>query len=312
MSKNILITGGTGLVGKRLIELLVQDGHQVSILSRSKNSASKYPVFTWDYASGHLEDGAFDGIDTIIHLAGAGVADEKWSAERKTVLLESRTQTSNLLYQKLKEANHSVKTIIAASAIGIYGSENSPTMMVENSPVGHDFLAHVTDAWEASTRRFRELNVRLVQMRIGIVLSEQGGALMELLKPPVAAPLGKGNQYMSWIHMDDVCGMIQHVLDNEDTNGPYNVVGPRPLTNREFTRTAAKIFKKTYLPIPVPKLILKLMLGEMASIVLGGCKVSSRRIEEAGYTFQFPKFEKALEDLKNKNLLARDLRYLKA
>ena len=298
MSKNILVTGGTGLVGQRLIELLDKEGHQISILSRSKNSASKYPVFTWDYKNDHLEDGALSGIDTIIHLAGAGVADEKWSTERKNVILESRTQTSKLLFDKLKSENHHVKTFIAASAIGIYGSDNSPQMMVETSPVGHDFLARVTDAWETSTKRISELGIRLVQMRIGVVLSHKGGALVELLKPPVAAALGKGNQYMSWIHIDDVCGMIQFVLDNEETKGPYNVVGPRPQTNRDFTKTAAKIFKKFYFPIPVPKLVLKLMLGEMATIVLGGSKVSSRKIEEAGYQFKFPDFKSALEDLK--------------
>jgi uncharacterized protein len=172
--------------------------------------------------------------------------------------------------------------------------------MTETSPVGKDFLAHVTDAWEASTRRFKELGIRVVQLRIGVVLSDKGGALVKLLEPPVAAPLGSGKQYMSWIHIDDVCGMILHLLENKGLEGPYNVVGPRPYTNRDFTKTAAKVFGKTYLPVPVPKLVLKLMLGEMASIVLGGSKVSSAKIEKSGYKFLFPKLEQAVEDLKNK------------
>ncbi len=300
MPNKILITGGTGLVGKALIPLLIKDGHSISVLSRTKSHPSDHTVFTWDYETDHLEDGALNGVDTIIHLAGAGVADEKWSQQRKNVILESRTQTSRLLYDKLKSSEHSVKTIIAASAIGIYGSGNNPAMMMEDSPTGSDFLAHVTDAWEASTRRFKELEVRLVQLRIGVVLSNKGGALVELTKPPVAAPLGNGRQFMSWIHIDDVCGMIKFLFDNDGLEGPFNIVGPRPLTNREFTREAAKTFGKTYLPIPVPKLVLKLMLGEMASIVLGGSKVSSTKIQEAGYQFKFPKLQGALQDLKNR------------
>jgi uncharacterized protein (TIGR01777 family) len=297
--KKILITGGTGLVGKKLCALLQKEGYEVTILSRSKNPNSPYPTFTWDYQSRHLEAGAFEGVDAIIHLAGAGVADKRWSAERKKVILESRTMTSQLLYDQLKSTPNQVKTIIAASAIGIYGIENSPNSLTEESPIGTDYLADVTKEWEVATSQFENLNVRLVQMRIGIVLSDKGGALMKLLEPPVAAALGQGDQYMSWIHMEDVLGMFLWAIKNESATGPYNVVAPTPLTNHAFTKMAAKIFKKPFMPVPVPKFVLQIMLGQMAEILLGGSKISSQKIVDAGYHFKFPDFEAAVKDLKS-------------
>jgi len=296
--KKILVTGGTGLVGKALCNLLASKGYEVSILSRSKNPDSKYPTFTWNYKSAFIEDGAFESVDAIIHLAGAGVADKRWSAKRKTELLESRTETSNLLYNKLKSETNQVTTIVCASAIGIYGIANSSKMMTEDSPKGTDFLADVTNKWEASSSAFKKLDIRLVQMRIGVVLSNADGALVKILEPPICAPLGKGNQYMSWIHIDDVCGMFLWALQNESAIGAFNVVGPLPITNREFTQKAAKAFKKLYIPLPVPKVLLQILLGQMAEIVLGGSKISCEKIEAAGYQLKFRDFEEAVKDLK--------------
>jgi len=301
MAQHILVTGASGLVGSELLKQLHAAGHQLSVLSRSKNANSPHPVFTWDYGNDFLEEGALDGVDTIVHLAGAGVADEKWTQDRKTVILESRTQTSRLLYERLKKGNHQVKTLVAASAIGIYGSDLDNSRKNESSPVGHDFLAHVTDAWELSTRRVSELGIRVVQLRIGVVLSHEGGALVKLLEPPVAAGLGKGKQYMSWIHIDDVVGIAIKAVEDENMNGPYNVVAPAPLNNKDFTRAAAKAFGKTFVPINVPSKIIKVMLGEMASIVLTGSRVSAEKVMKAGYEFQYPKLEAALESLAGKS-----------
>ncbi len=297
MAQNILITGGTGLVGRLLSQELTQQGNQVSLLGRSKKANSPYPNFTWDYTKDHLEEGALDGVDTIVHLAGAGVAEQKWTKDRKTVILESRTQTSHLLYKRLKEGNHSVKTIIAASAIGLYGSDTGNVIIRENSPVGHDFLAHVVDAWELATRKYQELGIRLVQLRIGVVLSPEGGALVELLKPPVAAGLGKGSQYMSWIHIADLVQMITRSIEDESFEGAYNAVAPRPVSNKELTKAAAKAFGKPFMPINVPALALKVIMGEMAAIVLGGSRISSEKIQQAGFEFKFPKIEEAVLDL---------------
>lgn len=300
MAQHVLVTGASGLVGTALLESLNKAGYQLSVLSRSKKSNSLYPTFTWDYANDQLEEGALDGIDTIVHLAGAGVADEKWSQDRKEVILESRTQTSRLLYDRLKEGNHQVKTFVAASAIGIYGNDKGNQRLTESSPVGHDFLAHVTDAWELSTRRIEELGIRVVHLRIGVVLSHKGGALVKLLEPPVAAGLGKGDQYMSWIHINDVVGITRQAIDDPEMKGPYNVVAPSPVGNKDLTRAAAKAFGKTFVPFNVPSKIIKVMLGEMASIVLTGSRVSAEKVMKAGYQFEFPKLEAALQDLASK------------
>lgn len=293
----VLITGGTGLVGSRLIPQLQSKGHEVVVLSRSKDASKPYPIFEWDYKKEYIENGAFNGVDTVIHLAGAGVADKRWTAERKEEIYNSRTKTSHLLYKTLKETENNVKTFISASAIGYYGLDTGSTNLNETAPVGHDFLAHVVDAWETSTNKVADLGIRLVQLRIGIVLAEDGGALVELLKPPVAAPLGNGKQYMSWIHIEDLSKMFIHALENEDLLGTYNAVGPRAATNRELTQEAAQIFGKKYLPIPVPGLVLKLMLGEMAKMVIGGNRVSSEKIMKTGFEYTYPKLTEALKDL---------------
>lgn len=300
MSKKVLITGGTGLVGSHLIPMLKAKGHQVVVLSRSKDASKPYPIFEWDYEKEYIESGAFNGVDTVIHLAGAGVAEKRWTPERKDEIYNSRTKTSHLLYKTLKEVPNEVKTFISASAIGYYGLDTGSTNLKESAPVGHDFLAHVVDAWETSTNKIAELEIRLVQLRIGVVLAKEGGALVELLKPPVAAPLGKGSQYMSWIHIDDLCKMFVHSLENEQMLGTYNAVAPRPMTNKELTREAAKAFGKTFVPVPVPGLVLKLMLGEMAKMVIGGNRVSCEKIMEAGYQFEYPKLGDALNHLKRK------------
>ncbi|WP_420384777.1 TIGR01777 family oxidoreductase [Roseivirga sp.] len=298
MGKKVLITGGTGLVGSHLIPLLQSHGHEVAILSRSKDPGKPYPVFEWDYKREYIEEGALEGIDTIIHLAGAGVADQKWTAERKEEIYNSRTKTSYLLYKTLKEQKHQVKNFISASAIGYYGLDTGNINLKETAPVGHDFLAHVVDAWETSTTKITDLDIRLVQLRIGVVLSSQGGALTELLKPPVAAPLSKGTQYMSWIHILDLCRMFVFALENEEMVGTFNAVGPKPATNKELTKEAAAVFGKTFLPIPVPALVLKLMLGEMAKMVIGGNRVNCEKIMEAGFRFEYPKLSETLKNLK--------------
>lgn len=298
MSKSVLITGGTGLVGSALIPKLKAKGYKVSILSRSESM--KETTRIWDYKKEYLDPRAFDGVDTIVHLAGAGVADKKWTSERKDEIYNSRTKTSLLLYNELEKREHQVKTFIAASAIGLYGSDTGNRIVKEDAPVGNDFLAHVTDAWDTATNKVKSLGIRLAQIRIGVVLSEKGGALKELLKPPVAAPLGKGDQYMSWIHIDDLCDMIIYAIDNTEIEGAYNGVGPKPQTNKDYTKVAAKAFKKPYLPIAVPSKVLKVMLGEMSTIVLGGSRVSSEKIQKTGFQFKFPKLPDALQDLKNR------------
>jgi uncharacterized protein (TIGR01777 family) len=296
MLHNILISGGTGLVGSELIPSLNSKGHKVSLLSRSKGKGDE-SVFQWDHKKGYIQEGAFDGVDTLVHLAGAGVADKRWTADRKKEIIESRTFSSNLLFETLKNQPNQVKTLVAASAIGYYGMDTGDQLMTETSPAGKDFLAHVVEEWEASTQQFESLGIRVIQIRIGVVLAKEGGALPKILQPPVAAPLASGNQYMSWIHMDDLVGIIVKAIEDQKMTGVFNAVAPMPENNRDFTKIAAKAFGKLYLPIPVPGFLLQLILGEMAQIVTGGNKVSAKKMEASGYDFQFNELEKALAHL---------------
>lgn len=296
MGKKVLITGGTGLVGQELIKVLKAAGYELAVLSRSKGKNEDFTTYVWDIDKEYIDPKAFEDTEVIVHLAGAGVADKRWTADRKELIYNSRVNSTLLLHKYLKEQPNQVKVFVGASAIGLYGADTGDQLINEESATGTDFLAHVVDAWESATLKITELGIRVFQPRIGIVLSKKGGALKELLKPPVAAPLGNGKQYMSWIHIHDLCQMIRFGIEN-DLNGPFNAVGPDPQTNREFTKLAAQVMKKPYLAIPVPSLVLKLMLGEMAQIVLGGSKISAEKIKNAGYNFQFSVLKTALEDL---------------
>lgn len=298
MSQRVLITGGTGLVGTRLTELLLQRGHRVVHLSRQARTGA-VPAFSWDVKKGTLDERALEGVTAIVHLAGAGVADERWTPARKREILESRVASTQLLGKYLPKHHH-ITTLLSASAIGYYGFQTTENWLNESSPVGTDFLAEVTHAWEVEVDRLALPHLRRAKFRIGIVLSAKGGALTEIAKPVrwgVGAPLGTGNQYMSWVHIDDLCAMFIHALENKNVSGTYNAVGPQPATNRELTKAiAAALGKPLWLP-PVPAFVLRLMVGEMAAMVLNGTRISPDKIVETGFQFQFPELHGALEDL---------------
>ena len=299
---NILITGASGLIGTRLTEMLLLKGHQVSHLGRSKKSGS-IKSFTWNVDLQQMDENALQGIDTIIHLAGAGVADKRWTEKRKQEILESRTRSTQLLFYALKKGNHQVTTFVSASAIGYYGFESNEEL-TEKSLAGNDFLANVTRHWEEEVGKIESLNIRVAKIRIGIVLSEKGGALKEMMLPVkffVGAPLGSGNQYLSWIHIDDLCSMFCKAVEDKNMRGAYNGVGTHPVTNRALTRAIAKVLGRPMFLAPIPNFIMKVIIGEMADIVLGGSKVSSSKIQQAGFSFQFDTLDKALRDLLVRN-----------
>lgn len=303
MSKKILITGASGLVGSRLTLLLLQKGYRVSHLGRNKKTGT-VASYTWDVDKGTLDPEALQGVDAIVHLAGAGVAEKRWTEKRKKEIIESRTKSSALLFKALKENIHSVKAVVSASAIGYYGFANPEQLFTEQSPPGTDFMAQVTAQWEKAVDEISTLNIRVVKMRIGIVLSDKGGALVELAKPVrygVGAPLGSGKQDVSWIHLDDLCAMFIHAIEKEDMQGAYNAASGQWLTNREITREIAKaLHKPLWLPA-VPAFALKMVLGEMAAVVLAGSKVSADKIRKTGFTFQYTDIRQALENLLVKN-----------
>lgn len=299
----VLITGASGLVGLRLTELLLSKKMEVVHVGRTKRDGS-VPSFVWDVDKQQMDAKALAGVDTIVHLAGAGVADKRWTPTRKKEILDSRVQSTRLLYQILKEEKHSVKNIVSASAIGYYGFGLSDQLFTEERPPATDFLASVTTEWEKEVDAIRELEIRVVKIRIGIVLSNKGGALKEMARPiqfGVGAPLGTGQQVMSWIHIDDLCEMFCKAIQDRSLAGAYNGVAPNPVTNAELTKAIASILKKPLWLPNVPPFVLRLLVGEMADIVVNGSKVSAEKILATRFKFQYSQIDDALRNLLSKN-----------
>lgn len=298
--KNILITGASGLIGTRLMQLLPSFKRSVFQLSRSDRSGNAY---VWDVSKGVLDPEALRNKDAIIHLAGASVGDERWTATRKIEILKSRTESTRLLFDRLKKGGHHVRHFISASAIGYYGFQNENDWHNEDSPPGKDFLAQVTRAWEEEVDKISQLGIRVVKLRIGIALSAEGGALKEIANPVkffVGAPLGSGRQPVSWIHIDDVCGIFIKALEDNSMKGAYNAVAPNPVDNRTLTKAIGKALGKPVILPPIPEFVLKLIIGEMAEIVVTGSKISCQKIIDAGYQFKFTNVQSAVDNLLKK------------
>src|SRR5690606_33641077 len=289
----------SGMIGRELKRFLKDGGHDLVFLSRSKKDHAT-DTFVWDVENTVIDERVFDGVDTIVHLAGAGIAEKRWTNERKKELLDSRVLSTRLLFETLKKINHQVKCIVSASAIGYYGFHDEDRGLKETDAPGTDFLAGVVRSWEEEVQRFAASGIRLAIMRIGIVLSASGGAFKEIARPirfHVGAPLGTGNQHMSWIHIDDVCLMFQKVIEDDTMQGIYNVVGPYSVTNSELTKAiAAQMGRRILLPA-VPPFLLKIVFGEMADLVLRGSRVSSEKIQQVGYRFRYDTLEKAISAL---------------
>lgn len=301
----VLITGGTGMVGTSLTQLLLSKGYQVIVLTRQPR-ISKVPNLSyavWDLAKGYIDPLAIGKADTIVHLAGAGVADKRWSKKRKQEIVDSRVLSGALLVKYLTKNSHQVKTVVSASAIGWYGPDNAQSLMngfVETDPVDGAFLGATCKSWEDSVKPIETLGIRLVTLRIGIVLNKQGGALAEFIKPAqfgMATIFGNGKQMVSWIHHHDLCRMILFGIETKTTQGVYNAVSPDPISNKDLIIAITKKLRGFYLPIPVPAFILEIMLGEMSIEILKSAKVSSNKIHNVGFNFDYPTLHSALYDL---------------
>jgi uncharacterized protein len=303
----ILITGGTGLIGSALTIKLVAEGHEVIVLTRSaKTSNEKNITFAkWDVDAQTIDTAAIAKADYIIHLAGAGVADKRWTEDRKKEIRRSRTESSKLLIKGLKETPNKVKAVIGASAIGWYGDDASHNTrkkpFTEDRLADTEFLGETCRQWEESIKPVEQLGIRLVRIRIGIVLSNDGGALPEFKKPikfGIAAILGSGKQVVSWIHIEDLCRLFLYAVKTEALRGAYNAVAPTPVTNKELTITLAEKMKgRFFVPIPVPSFALKIILGEMSVEVLKSATVSCEKIRTAGFSFLYPMIDSALDNL---------------
>lgn len=296
----ILIAGGTGLVGNHLSQLLKAAGHTVLHLSRKRNLNAKFPAYAWDLTKKTIEQEAVDRADFIINLAGTGIADQRWTDERKRLIISSRVDSTLLLKAAIERRPTPLKAFISASAVGFYGSRGDQ-IMTENDPAGKDsFLAESVTAWEQAVEKITKTGLRTVLIRIGVVLSTQGGALEKMLIPFKffnATYFGSGQQWMSWVHMDDLCRMFIEAIENEQLDGIYNGVAPHPARNRDLVVELKKAVGKPAILLPAPEVVLRAAMGEMADVVFDSTRVSSKKIEAAGFKFLFPDLLPALKDL---------------
>jgi len=297
---NVLIAGGTGVIGTEISKLLLANNYNVSFLSRKKTVEKN--CFFWDLDKEIIDIKSFENVDTIINLTGANISSHNWTNSFKNEILSSRINSAKLIYKTLSENNIKINTYISASAIGYYGTFTSDTIFTENSPCGKDFLSDVCSKWEANAIKFNDLNIRTVILRQGVVFTQNGGAFQKMtdtFKNGLGAVLGTGNQYIPWIHISDNANIFKFVIENKDLSGIYNCVAPEHITNKELThKIIHKLNKKIKIP-NIPAFALKMRFGEMSSIILEGSRVSSEKLINQNFKFKFEKIDTALEDLMN-------------
>jgi uncharacterized protein (TIGR01777 family) len=296
----VLITGGTGLIGKRLQKKLPEKGFKVSILSSDKSKVNGINVFSWAPNKGEINKRAIAEADYIINLSGENIGEKKWSPKQKDAIFSSRLHTTNLLFEAVREYNKNLKAFISASAVGYYGAITSEKIFTETDAPASDFLGTVCQKWEEAADQFTSINIRTVKIRTATVLSSNDGALGKMLGPVkkgFGAALGNGDQYLPWIHIDDLCDIYIKAIEDETMRGAYNAVAPEHKTNKEFMRELAKTFNKPFWFPKAPSFVLKMMLGEMSDLVLKGSRVSSEKIIAKGFKYKFPLLSPALKDL---------------
>jgi len=301
-----VITGGTGLIGTALTKALVEKDYEVMILSRSKGSSTQKNISyaSWNVNDQTIDEEAIKKADYIIHLAGANVGEKRWTKKRKKEIVNSRVNSSKLLVKALKEIPNKVKAVISASAMGYYGPDpqipNTKPFIESHSPYS-DFLATTVEQWEAAIQPIKDFGKRLVLLRTGIVLSNEGGAYKEFKKPlkfGIASVLGNGKQMVSWIHIDDLVRLYVEAIENGKYQGVYNAVGPSPVSNRELVKEIASQTKKFYITAKVPAFVLKTVLGEMSIEVLKSATVSSEKVQKEGFQFLHSTIQNAIKNLR--------------
>lgn len=298
--KNIVITGGSGMIGQRLTELLTIKGYNVAWLSRTKDKKDKIPKFKWRPSTREIEEKALEDAHIIVHLAGANIAKGRWTQQQKQKIKDSRIQSAQLIFDKIKAKDTPLDAFISASAIGYYGAITSEKIFSEEDRYDqNDFLSVVCHKWEQQAKQFTDnLNIRSVCIRTGVVLSRESDLIKKAMLPTrfgLGAPLGKGYQYVSWIHIDDLCHIYIKAIEDTAMRGVYNAVAPAETTNTAFMKTIATAMKKPFFLPPIPEWIFKLFLGEAAQIILEGSRTSSQKIEDAGYKFEHANLKETIE-----------------
>lgn len=307
---NVLIPGGSGLIGSQLSEELIKNGHQVTILSRSGKKGKDLPQSTevakWDGKTVQDWGQLIDSTDAIVNLAGENIAGnsffpDKWTEQRKKIILSSRLEAGTALVNAIRQASKKPKVLIQSSAIGYYGPLDDE-LADENHSRGSDFMSQTCEAWENSTSAVVGMGIRHVVIRSGVVLSENGGAFTRLLLPFklfVGGPLGDGKQYLSWIHIADQVGAIRFLIENSDLEGTFNLTAPEPVTNREFSQIMGKVLKRPSF-LPLPGFIFRIAFGEVSTVVLDGQRVLPKRLLHAGYSFRYSRAVDAIMELVGK------------
>lgn len=297
----VLITGATGLIGHELISILLKNNIEVNYLTTSRNKLINninQTGFYWNPSTGEIDENAFNNVYVIVHLAGATVA-KRWTSAYKKEILDSRVETTRLLYKTLEKINHQVTQIISASAIGIYPDSLNKVYHETDTEVDDSFLGNVVERWEEEVNQFEKLNILVAKIRIGLVLAKNGGALQEMVKPikfGVGSPFGSGKHYQSWIHIQDLVAIFYHVIEHK-RSGIYNGVSPYPVTNEVLTKAIAKTVNKPLFMPNIPQFVMKLILGEMSQLLFSSQHVSCRKLLDENFQFKYASLEKALHDL---------------
>lgn len=298
--KRVLITGGSGLIGKYLTSLLLSEGFSVSHLSRGAGQFGKVRVYRWDPEKNYIDPQALRGIDYIVHLAGANIGEKRWTGKRKDEIIWSRVDTARLIYNEVVSHKIPIKGFISASAIGYYGSVTSEKIFTETDSPANDFLGTTCLLWEEEADLFSTSGLRAVKIRTAVVLEKSDAALARFLSAArfnIYPTLGTGRQYMPWIHISDLCRIYLKALTDEKMTGAYNAVAPDYSDNRRFVRTLAKVMNKPFFSPQVPSFFLRIAMGERSLIALRGSRISSDKIVSQGFTFEFPELEGALADI---------------
>ncbi|MDR7211409.1 TIGR01777 family oxidoreductase [Flavobacterium piscis] len=300
MAKNVLLTGGTGFIGNYLTNVLIANGFSVSILSRSdRNNTDFITYYKWDLERNYIDENAILKTDFIIHLAGEGIVEKRWTEKRKKAILESRTQPVELIYSVLQKHNKALDAFISASAVGIYGAVTSQEICTENTLPANDFLGMTCQQWESAADKINSLNIRTVKIRTGIVLGRNEGFLKKMapgFKLGFGAVLGSGKQYLSWIHIEDLSQIYLKAILDSEMSGPYNATVTDDTTNSSFSKTLANLYGyKIWLP-KVPPFVLKIALGQMSQAILEGQRVSSDKIQKEGFKFEYANLKEALSN----------------
>ncbi len=297
----VLITGATGLIGKELVKQCLKNQIELNYLTTSKSKledTENYKGFYWNPRQGEIDTNAIQGVDAIIHLAGATIS-KRWTKNYKTEILESRVLTGNILFNTLQKKEHNIKHFISSSGVNVYPSDFKKLYTEESEGVDSSFLGNVVVSWEEVADKFNHLNIKVSKIRTGMVLDAKEGALPQIIKPikfGVGAALGSGKQWQSWIHIQDIARLYIHILTS-GLQGTFNALAPEPVTNLEMTKVLAKHLKKPLLLPNVPEFVLRLILGEMAMLLTSSQKVSSQKLEQNGFKFDFPTLKMAVQDL---------------